>query len=507
MVEVQDSDEHPISSGIAGLDDILRGGYTPNRLYLVEGDPGSGKTTLGLQFLLEGVRRGESGLFVTLSETKTELEGIARSHGWSLEGVNILEMAPDEASLSPDAELTMFHPSELELNETTRSMLAEVERNKPRRVVFDSLSELRLLSQNALRYRRQILGLKHFFAGRRSTVLLLDDRTAPGEDLQLQSLAHGVIRLEQLATEYGSERRRLRVFKLRGISFRGGYHDFTIRRGGLEVFPRLVASEHHVEFAQELIASANPQFDALLGGGLPPGSSTLFIGPAGVGKSTLALESAMGVTARGGRVALFVFDETISTVRSRAKSLGADLAPLLEKKLITLQQVDPAELSPGEFNASVRAAVEGSDGAEAARMVLMDSLNGYMHSMPEERFVTAQLHELLTYLNQQGVNTLLTMTQSGMVGASVRTPVDTSYLADNVILFRYFESRGHIRRAISVIKKRSGFHELTIREMSMSSKGVQIGEPLVNFEGVLSGTPRYVGDPSELLAKPTSYEQ
>jgi circadian clock protein KaiC len=491
-----------VSTGIAGLDDILRGGLTPGRLYLVEGNPGSGKTTLAIQFLLEGVRRGEPTLYVTLSETKRELIGVARSHGWSLDGILIHEMPTAEASLSPDAQLTMFHPSELELSETTAAVLAEVDKIRARRVVFDSLSEMRLLAQNALRYRRQILALKQFFAGRQTTVLLLDDRTAPGEDLQLQSIAHGVIRLEQRATDYGAERRELTVCKMRGVAFRGGLHDFVIRRGGLDVFPRLVAAEHHQEFPDKDMPSGVPALDTLLGGGLPPGSSTLFIGPAGVGKSTAALQFALAAAGQGERSALFIFDETIGTLRARARKMSMPLDTHLKSSLVTVQQVDPAELSPGEFIAIVRRAVDGADdNGRPAKVIMIDSLNGYLHSMSEDRFLSAQLHELFTYLSQRGVSTLVTVTQSGMIGAGMRTPIDTTYLADNVILFRYFEAAGHVRRAISVAKKRSGAHELVIREMRMTSKGIEIGLPLEQFQGILSGTPTFLGTDSDLLQR------
>ena len=491
-----------VSTGITGLDDILRGGLTPGRLYLVEGNPGSGKTTLALQFLLEGLRRGEPTLYVTLSETKRELIGVARSHGWSLDGILLHEMPTAEASLSPEAQLTMFHPSELELSETTAAVLAEVEKSKARRVVFDSLSEMRLLAQNALRYRRQILALKHFFAGRQTTVLLLDDRTAPGEDLQLQSIAHGVIRLEMLATDYGSERRQLTVCKMRGVAFRGGLHDFVIRKGGLDVFPRLVAAEHHQDFAEVDLPSGVAALDGLLGGGLPPGGSCLFIGPAGVGKSTVALQFALAAAARGERSALFIFDETVGTLRSRARKMSMPLDRHIKDGLVTVQQVDPAELSPGEFVTIVRRAVDGNDGnGRPAKVILIDSLNGYLHSMSEERFLSAQLHELFTYLSQRGVSTLVTVTQSGMVGAGMRTPIDTTYLADNVILFRYFEAVGHVRRAISVAKKRSGPHELSIREMRMTSKGIEIGKPLEQFQGILTGVPTFVGGAGDLLQR------
>ena len=495
-----DSEDLRISTGVTGLDDILRGGLTPCRIYLIEGNPGSGKTTLALQFLLDGVRRGESTLYVTLSETTQELKEVARSHGWSLEGIYIHEMAPSEAALSPDSQLTMFHPSELELGETTKAVLAEVEKRKPKRVVFDSLSEMRLLAQNPLRYRRQILALKQFFVGKQSTVLLLDDRTSPGEDLQLQSIAHGVILLDTVGTEYGAERRRLRVCKMRGLQFRGGLHDFVIRKGGLDVFPRLVASEHHESFASANLASGNAEFDTLLGGGLPTGSSTLFMGPAGVGKSTLGVQFAVAAAKRGDRAAVFIFDETIATMRTRSRTLGMGLDEHIESGMVTVQQVDPAELSPGEFVSIVRCAVDGRDGCGSpAKVVLIDSLNGYLHSMPEEKFLGAQLHEMFTYLNQRGVMTLMTVSQSGVMGSSMHAPIDTTYLADNVILFRYFEAKGQVRRAISVVKKRSGPHELTIRELRMSGHGIELSEPLAHFQGVLTGNPEFVGSAHGLL--------
>jgi circadian clock protein KaiC len=472
-----------------GLDTVLEGGFPADRLYLVEGDPGTGKTTLALQFLLEGVRLGEPVLYVTLSETKEELTAVARAHGWSLEGVNLHELVPPEESLKAEAQYTIFHPSEVELGETTRAVIEEVERIQPRRVVFDSLSEMRLLARDPLRYRRQILALKQFFAGRRTTVLLLDDRTTIDSDLQVQSIAHGVLMLEQLALDYGAERRRLRISKLRGSRFRGGFHDFSIRTGGVEVFPRLVAAGRRAEFKAGVVTSGVAELDAVLGGGLDRGTSTLVLGPAGCGKSSLATHFAAASARRGERAAAFIFDESVNIYLNRAAGLGTDLHKEVEAGHLTVQQVDPAELSPGEFAHTVSGAVE----RDGARLVVIDSLNGYMQAMPDERFLTAQMHELITYLNQQGVVTLLVMAQHGFLG-SMASPVDVSYIADTVVLLRYFEAAGAIRRAISVVKKRTGRHEDTIREMRLSaSRGVEVGEPLTGFSGVLTGVPVFTG--------------
>jgi circadian clock protein KaiC len=491
-------EDRVLSTGIAGLDDILRGGFPQKCLYLITGQPGTGKTTLAMQFLLEGAKRGERCLYVTLSETKHEIDTVARSHDWDLSQIHITELIPSEGDLSVDAQLTVFNPSEIELGETTEALIAAVNEHRPHRVVIDSLSELRLIAQQALRYRRQVLALKQFFGGHDCTVLMLDDRTGGTEDDHLQSIAHGVVMLEQLANQFGAERRRLRVTKMRGVAFRGGFHDFAIRRGGLDVFPRLVASEHMGEFVDQNLASGNQQLDRLLGGGLPTGTSTLLLGPAGTGKSTVATQFATAAAANGDRVAMFVFDENIGTFRSRSRKLGLPVEESLRNGLITLQQVDPAELSAGEFAAIVRRAAEGSDApGRPARVIVVDSLNGYLNAMPEEKFLTAQLHELLSYLGQQGIVTLLTVTQTGMVGA-MSAPVDTTYLADNVILFRYFEAAGTVRRAISVVKKRNGVHERTIRELEINESGIVVGEPLVNFQGVLTGNPTYVGAPGAL---------
>lgn len=485
------SDTSPlVPTGIAGLDDILGGGLTPNRLYLVEGDPGAGKTTLGLQVLLAAQERREVCIYVTLSETQDELGAVAASHGWALANVAIVELGPTEESLALDSENTMFHPSEVELSEVTKKVLHEVERLKPRLVIFDSLSEMRLMAQNPLRYRRQILALKQFFSGRQCTVLLLDDRTSDAADLQLQSIAHGVVSLERRAPEYGVMQRRLQVLKMRGKAFRTGFHDFTIGRGGLEVFPRLVAAEHHEEFPSTQVKSGIVELDAIMGGGLDQGTSTLVMGPAGAGKSTIATQFAIAAARRGERAALFLFDENTRTHLMRSASLGIDLATEFDTGRIAMRQVDPGELSPGEFVHLVRREVED----RGTRLIVIDSLNGYLNAMPEVRFLNLQLHELLTYLGQRGVTTLLILAQHGLVGSLSGSPVDLSYLADSVVAVQYFEARGHVRQTISVLKKRSGAHERTLRELRLGGGKIRVGEPLVEFQGILSGAPSYLGD-------------
>jgi len=475
------------STGIDGLDDILQGGLTRCRLYLVEGVPGSGKTTLALQYLMAGARRGETVLYVTLSETEEELRSVAESHGWSLDGVTIRELTPPEAELDVDQQNTMFHPSEIELASTTKLILDDVERLRPTRVVFDSLSELRLLAGTALRYRRQVLALKQFFATRECTVMLLDDMTASDHDLQMQSIAHGVILLEQLNPDYGADRRRLRVVKYRGVKFRGGYHDYLINRGGIDVFPRLVAAEHRQGTSRAKMPSEIPQLDALLGGGIEEGTSTLIVGAAGTGKSTLAAQFAAAAAGRGQRGALFIFDESPTTLITRCSQLGVELEKHLDSGMLSMQQIDPAELTPGEFIHAIRRAVEHDD----AKVIVIDSLNGYLNAMPEERHMTIQLHELLMYLGQKGVATILVGAHKGLIGTQMVATVDASYLADAVILLRYFENRGEVRQAISVMKKRGSRHERTLREFRLDEGRITVGRALREFRGVLTGVPTY----------------
>ena len=472
-------------TGVDGLDDVLCGGYPRNHLFLIEGVPGSGKTTLALQFLRDGAAKGERVLYVTLSESEAELRSVALSHGWDLAGIDIHELIPSEAALKPDDQYTMFHPSEVELSETTKSILADVDALRPQRIVFDSLSEMRLLAGNALRYRRQILALKQFFVGRRCTVMLLDDMTSTDHDLQVQSITHGVIRLEQLNPEYGAERRRLLVMKCRGVAFRGGYHDYVLRKGGLVVFPRLVARDYNPPPTMDRIASGIAELDTLLGGGIERGTSTLIVGAAGTGKSSIASQFAVACAARGDNAAMFLFDESTNTLLSRSKGLGIRLDRYLDDARITLQQVDPAELSPGEFTHQIMRCVE----ERRARIVVIDSLNGYLNAMPGERFLIVHLHELLSYLGHAGVATILIGAHQGLIGAQMNTPVDASYLADSVILMRYFEAQGEVRQAISVMKKRGGKHERTIREMRLTDRGIEVGHPLREFRGVLTGVP------------------
>ncbi len=475
------------ATGVAGLDDVLHGGLPRGRTYLIKGNPGVGKTTLALKFLLEGATAGEVGLYITLSETRDELRAVAQSHGWSLDSLHLFELKGLDTAQS-DSHYTMYHPSEIELQEAMSSLLAEVDRVRPTRVVFDSLSEIRLLSQEPLRYRRQILALKRYFVGKNCTVILLDDHSAE-VDNHLESLAHGVISLERHVPLYGGARRRLEVVKLRGVKFRDGFHDYTIERGGLHVYPRLIAAEHKPTFDRTRLASGVTELDALLGGGLDRGTGTLVVGPAGSGKSALSTHYALAAANAGETAAIFTFDETLGTFFARAESMGLDVRSASDSGRLRVIQIDPAEMSPGQFAHEVRMSVA----RDGARVVVIDSLTGYLNSMPEEHFLLNQLHELLTFLAQQGVVTILVATQHGLIGTSMATPVDASYLADGVILLRFFEAAGFVRTAISVVKKRSGPHEKTLRELKLGKGGVQIGDPLQGFNGVLTGTPTYGG--------------
>lgn len=483
-----------VKTGITGLDEILPGGFPANRLYLVEGMPGTGKTTLALQFLLQGRQSGERGLYVTLSETKGELLQVAESHGWSLEGIDLYELGSSQARLEPEQEYTVFHPEEVELTETAQHVYAEVERIKPARVVFDSLSEMRLLSREALRYRRQILSLKQFFAGRNCTVLLLDDTADRNSDLQLQSISHGVLSLKRLGQEYGISRRWLNVVKLRGAKFRDGYHDYRIDTGGIRVFPRLVAAEYRRDRIGTAFCSGIPALDTLLGGGLSSGTSSLITGPAGSGKSCLAGSYLRAAAQQGRYATAYIFEETRQTFLDRMAGINMDLGRYLDDGLVAVHQVDPAEMSPGELAARIRAEVEGKQ----AKVVIIDSLRGYVNALPNERFLQAQLHELLSYLAEYGVITILVAAQRGTIGP-IEAGSDASYLADTLILLRFFEIRGSLKKAISVVKHRKSFHEGTIREMQITPEGLRIGEVLSGFRGVLSGIPEYLGESEGLL--------
>lgn len=487
-----------VATGVHGLDVILGGGFPRDRMYLLQGDPGVGKTTLALQFLLEGRRMGETCLYVTLGETLEELSEVASSHGWSLEGISVFEVSSEEAeaALTEDESYDVFHPSEVELGHVMRALLEEAEKTKPVRVVIDSLSEVRLLSREPLRYRRQLLALKHFFTQRGCTVLLLDaGPTGQLGELQSNTLVHGVILMEQTLPAFGLKRRRLSVVKMRGVAFDDGYHDFRVRTGGLDVYPRLIAAQYDKDRKQSDASSGLPELDLLMGGGLPRGTSTILLGAAGVGKSTLAAQYAAAGAARGERSAIFTFDESRRILTERCEGVGIDLEQQIDGGLVQVVQVDPGELTPGEFSANVREAVQEG----RAEIVIIDSLNGYLNATPDERFLLVQLHELLTYLGNMGVCTLLVVSQHGLVGQNIEAAVDASYLADAVLTLRYFEHAGEVRKAISVMKKRTGPHELTIREFEISPGRLRVGEPLREFHGILSGIPIYGGSTAPLL--------
>lgn len=499
MTDHADASTSQAGFGIQGLDDILAGGLERDRVYLLEGAPGTGKTTAAMAFLREGAARGERGLYITLSETEDELRATARSHDWTLDGVDIFELVPPESLLDEHQQQSLLYSSDLELGETTRMIFESVQAKTPRRVVIDSLSEIRLLAQSSLRYRRQVLALKHYFAKHGTTVLLLDDLTTDINDKTVHSVAHGVIQLQELAPEYGAERRRVRIIKYRGRRFRGGYHDFTIKTGGLEVYPRIVASEHRTRFDRSPVSSGVVELDELLGGGIERGSSALILGPAGTGKSLFAINFAIAAIERGERAALFIFDEELGLLFARMNKLGIDLQALQAEGRLIIEQIDAAELSPGEFAARVRRCVTEQN----IQTVVIDSLNGYQAAMPQEQFLILHIHELLQFLNRQGASTFLTVAQHGLVG-EMKAPVDVTYLADTVILLRYFEALGNVRRAVSVIKKRSGSHEKTIREFNISDEGLTLGEPLSGFQGVLRGVPNFVGQGSGLMGDPSA---
>lgn len=476
-----------LKTGIPGLDDVLHGGLQPGHIYLIDGTPGAGKTTLAMQYLIEGAARGEATLYVTLSETELELRNSAASHRWNLDGISIREYIPTDATLDKDAGLTMFRSSEVELGETLTRILSDIETLQPRRVVIDALSELRLLCEETLRYRRQLLALKRFFINRACTVLMLDDRSDIDRDSQVESIAHGVISLEHSFTPYGGDQRRLRIRKLRGQTYAAGLHDYQIVTGGLVVFPRLIASEHRESFERRAAPSGIAALDSLLGGGPQKGTSTLLIGPAGSGKTTVAMQYVAAAAARGEKVSVYMFDELRDLLVDRFEDVGLKLNDLVDSGMLALRQIDPTALSPGEFADLVQRDVK-----EGTGMVVIDSLNGYLNSMPHEGFLAAQLHELFAYLGHRGVVTLLVVGQQGIVGNNMQVPIDASYLVDSIILFRFFELRGQVRKAISVMKKRGGSHEKTIRELTIDIEGVSVGNALNEFQGVLSGVPSVV---------------
>lgn len=478
------TEQRRIDTGVSGLNDILSGGLPAGQMYLLEGTPGTGKTTMAMQFIRTGVLAGESALYLTLSESKRELEQSAKSHGWQIDELSIEEFIPEEATLQPEQQYTVFHPSEVELISTINKLIQVIEERSPSRVVIDSLSELRLLASDTMLYRRQLLALKQYFSGRETTVLLLDDHSAQGSDMQLQSIAHGVLRLDKVQRTYGVTRRHIEIVKLRGSSFREGFHDYTIQKGGVRIYPRLVANEHVVNYADDRLGSGIPALDMMFGGGINRGSSTLLVGPTGCGKSTLAMQYAYAAASRGDRAIIYAFDEVLRTAQQRAEALGMRIHEQIERGTLAMSQIDPAELSPGEFTWQIRRDVEEKD----TRVLVIDSLNGFLNSMPGERDLILQLHELVAFLNQKGVVTFLILTQHGLVG-NTQAEIDVSYLADTVVLLRYFEAEGKIRQVISVLKQRVGRHERFLREFRLDDSGISVGDPLLHFRGILTGVP------------------
>lgn len=482
-------------TGIKGFDNILNGGFPENRLYLMQGEPGTGKTTIAFQFLLEGMAQGQRCLYISFSESREELESVADSHNWDISKLNMLELGSIEEQLKPESQNTIFYPSEVEMNQTMDVLYSEIERIKPHRVVFDSISEMRMLAESSLRYRRQMLALKQYFAKQSCTVLMLDDLTTSPKDLQVQSIVHGVINLQKLHPEFGNERRRLNIVKLRGIEYMGGFHDYIIKKGGVDVFPRMISAQHDSKRSVQRFSSEIKELDHLLGGGLDAGTSTLFLGPAGTGKSTLSLQYAYAAAERGEKSIVFAFEESLGTLLTRTASLGMNIQKHLDAGTMKISKIDPAQLSPGEFADQIRTAVLKDN----FKVVSIDSLNGYLHAMPQEQFLTLQLHELLAFLAGQGVATLLVLAQQGMMGHMMNTPIDLTYLADTVVITRYFENAGTVRKAVSVIKQRSGIHETTIRELTFTKNGLVVGKPLTEFRGVLTGVPEFTPDTRESI--------
>lgn len=480
--------EKKLKTGISGFDQVLNGGIPENRLYLMQGEPGTGKTTIAFQFLLEGIKNGERCLYISFSESREELEAVAESHNWDISKLNLLELGAIEEQLKPEAQNTVFYPSEVEMNQTTKVIYEEVERIKPHRIVFDSISEMRMLAESSHRYRRQMLALKQFFAKNNCTALILDDLTTSPKDLQVQSIVHGVINLQRLHPEFGSERRRMNIIKIRGIEYLGGYHDYTIRKGGIVLYPRMVSADHDSNPSARKFSSGLPELDSLTCGGIDAGTSTLFLGPAGTGKSTLVLQYAHAAAERGEKSIILAFEESLNTLIMRSNSVGMNVEKHIKSGMMKIHKVDPAQLSPGEFTDLIKSAVK-----DGCTCVVIDSLNGYLHAMPEEQFLTLQLHELLSFLNSQGVMTLMVLAQQGVLGHVMSTPIDLTYLADTVLITRYFESSGTVRKAVSVIKQRSGLHESTIRELVFTPKGLIVGKALTEFKGVLTGVPEYIG--------------